>query len=149
MTATNHALTGAIIGLVIVSPFALPIAFVSHFLLDAIPHFGWPGEEGDRLKGNIFRNYLLTEALICFLIVAVLSILQPTGWYIAVACAFLAASPDLFSYPRYASARAGKSWKPGRYASFASAIQWFERPIGAVVEVAWLIAAIFILANIL
>lgn len=149
MTATNHALTGALIGLVIANPIAMPLAFVSHYILDMIPHFGWPGNEKNRLKGNIFRNYLIIEALICFSLVVLLATSQPVNWLLAAVCAFLAAAPDLLSYPRYALTRAGKSWKPGIYSKFASKIQWFERPIGAVVEVAWGASAIFILANIL
>lgn len=41
MIATNHALTGAAIAVVIKQPIlAIPLAFVSHFICDAIPHFG-------------------------------------------------------------------------------------------------------------
>ena len=41
MTATNHALTGAIIGLVIGEPvLAIALAFASHFICDALPPVG-------------------------------------------------------------------------------------------------------------
>jgi len=47
MTITNHILAGAIIGAVIKEPaLALPIAFASHFVMDALPHFGYEGNKG-------------------------------------------------------------------------------------------------------
>ena len=52
MTATNHALSGALIGLAVMQPIlALPLAFVSHFMLDAVPHFGFD-EHGGHLKNK-------------------------------------------------------------------------------------------------
>lgn len=149
MTATNHALTGAIIGLVIGNPIALPLAFLSHYVLDALPHFGWPGEEGKRLKSNTFRNYLIAEACICFLIVLILFIAHPANWYLAAVCAFLAALPDWFSFNRYRHIKNGEQHAPNLYERFASKIQWFEKPIGGIVELAWASSAIIILANLL
>ncbi len=41
MTGFNHAVTGALIAGAVGNPFlAIPLAFASHFVLDAIPHFG-------------------------------------------------------------------------------------------------------------
>ncbi len=150
MTATNHAMTGAIVGLTVASPvIALPLAFVSHYVLDAIPHFKANQPDEVLLKTNWFRNYLVVEALLCFLIVVALFVSRPNYWFIPAMCAFLAAAPDLFSINKYLKVRAGKQWKPGWYVKFAGGIQWFQRPIGAVVEVAWFIAALTVLANIL
>ena len=40
MTATNHALTGATIATLVRQPYlAIPLAFLSHFFCDALPHF--------------------------------------------------------------------------------------------------------------
>ena len=146
MTATNHALTGAVIGLVVASPLALPLAFLSHYVLDALPHYGWPEPEKKRLKSDTFRNYLIVEAIVCFIIVFVLFISQPGNWVLAALCAFLAAMPDFFSFNRYRNTRKSLPHQPNTYERFASKIQWFERPIGAVVEVAWLIGMGTILA---
>src|SRR5690242_2115662 len=44
MTATNHALSGAVIALAVKNPvLAIPLAFVSHFVLDLLPHYNPPG----------------------------------------------------------------------------------------------------------
>ena len=92
MTATNHALTGAIIGLTAVNPLpAVLLAFVSHYFLDIMPHFGLPEKNETKLKSVWFRNYLLVEASLCFLIVLTLFLRQPTHWWLGALCAFAAA----------------------------------------------------------
>ena len=148
MTATNHALTGTAIGLIVGQPLlALPLALLSHFICDAIPHFSFTADESkitDIMRSKLFRNYLITEAFLCFLIVLGLTIIQPLHWPLAVACAFLAAAPDLLSSRRYSSIVSKKKWKPGLYSRFAHDIQWFERPIGGVVEIAWMVGMVSI-----
>lgn len=150
MTATNHALTGAVIGLVVANPLvALLAAFISHFICDSIPHYASSAPSKKLLKTNRFRNYLIVEASLCFLVVVCLAITRPHHWLVAAICAFLAASPDLFWINRYVTLRHGRTWRPNLFSKFAARIQWFQRPIGAVVEVAWFIAAIVLLVPFL
>jgi len=150
MTATNHALTGTVIGLVTGEPLiALPAALASHFVCDAIPHFGSALPPQVNLRRNNFRNYLILEFCLCVLLVAVLAVFHPEHWLLASVCAFLATSPDLLSINRYLKTRRGEHWKRSAYAKFAGNIQWFERPIGAVVEVAWFAAAIVVIVPFL
>lgn len=150
MTATNHALTGAVIGLVTGEPLlALPAALVSHFICDAIPHFGSASPPQVKLRNNSFRNYLVVEFCLCVLLVACLAFFRPEHWFLASACAFLATSPDLLWINRYLKIRRGKHWKRSAYARFAGNIQWFEKPIGAAVEAAWFVAAIVVIAPFL
>jgi len=147
MTAINHALTGTVIGLVVGQPLvAVPAAIASHFVCDALPHFGSSLPEKVLLKTQAFRNYLLAEAVLCFLLVVSLAVFRPQHWLLAAVCAFAAAAPDLLSARRYLAIRGGRAWRSNRYDKFASGIQWFERPIGAVVEVAWFATAIVIIA---
>lgn len=146
MTATNHALTGAVIGLVVGQPLiALPAALASHFICDALPHFGSSLPDKVRLKSIGFRNYLVLDASLCVLLVLSLAIFQPQHWFLASVCAFLATSPDLLWLNRYLKARRGQNWKWNSFAKFAGGIQWFQQPIGAAVEIAWFIAAVIIL----
>ncbi len=147
MTATNHALTGAIIGASIRQPWlALPLAFLSHYVLDAIPHFG--AGEGF-MNSKYYRFYLMGEALLCFILVATLVVLHHRYWLQASICAFLATSPDLFWINRYGYilGKRTKDWKPGWHSKFASVIQWFEKPIGAGVELVWFFGALAILSQ--
>jgi hypothetical protein len=154
MRAINHAMTGAIIGLVIGEPLAaIPVAFLSHYIMDVIPHHG-EGEMGEKqklewIRSKLFRNLIYADALLCGLLVLVLAISQPAHWLLAAVCAFAAASPDLLSFNRYQKTLSKKGWKAGWYTKFAGNIQWFERPIGGFVELAWFIAAVIILLPIL
>lgn len=146
MTTTNHALTGAVIGLMVGEPLiAIPAAIVSHFVCDAIPHYdkGLPGNRWLRTKS--FRNYLLITSLLCVLLVVALAIFQPEHWFLASVCAFAATAPDLLWLNRYLKVRRGKHWKRGAFMKFAGDIQWFAKPIGAVVEIAWAIAAVLLI----
>lgn len=148
MTATNHALTGAAIGLIVSQPaLAIPLALLSHFICDSLPHFGVAESKKSKLlKSDKFRNYLGIEAIMCLLLVAMLMIMRPQNWLLAAVCAFIAASPDLLSFNRYRKTRQGLKWRPNAYQRFAHGIQWFERPAGAVVEIAWFIAAVAVVA---
>ncbi len=150
MTAVNHALTGTLIGLLIGQPLAaIPLAVASHFICDALPHFGTGLPKKVVLKSWAFRDYLFAEAFLCFLLVVVLAILRPQHWLLAAVCAFAAASPDFVSAKGYLKVRRGLDYQPGRYVKFASDIQWFERPIGAVVEVAWFAGCVILIAPFL
>jgi hypothetical protein len=151
MTATNHALTGALIGLSVSNPWlAVPAAFLSHFVLDAIPHFGFKGVKTDAelLPRQWFKRLLMAEMLLCFSLVVLLAVVHPTGWAVAAVTAFVATSPDLYSLPRFLYAN-GLMKKPpvlNAFRRFHSAIQT-ERVWGAGVEVAWFVAIGWLLAS--
>jgi hypothetical protein len=150
MRAINHALTGAAIGVLIGEPvIAVPLAFVSHYVCDVIPHHGRQQPETEELNSTSFRVLLLADFCLCVLLVLILTLQRPHYWVLAAICAFVAASPDLFSINRYRNARHGKPPKLNPYLRFASGIQWFERPLGAVVEIVWFIAMLIILVPIL
>lgn len=150
MRAINHALTGALIGLSVSQPaIAMPAAVISHFICDSIPHYGedltvMPAEQW--LKTRKFRLILYADAFLCFGLVVLLMVKQPAHWWLPAACAFLAAGPDLLSFNRFARITADKTWRPSAFSKFATGIQWFERPIGVAVEVAWFAGACFLLA---
>ncbi len=148
MRAINHSLTGAFIGLTVVQPeIALPLAFVSHFVLDAIPHHGYENAgTGNRFKDSHFIAMLIIDAILCGLLVLVLILTKPSHWPLAAACAFLAALPDFFSFNRFYKAIKGRPWQGNLYSRFASKIQWFEKPSGAIVEIVWLVGLIFCLS---
>jgi len=149
MTATNHALTGALIGLLVGEPLiALPAAFASHFACDILPHYGSATPE-KTIKTKGFRDYLVVEAILCALLVGVLAAARPEHWLLAAFCAFLATSPDFFWINKYIKTRAGRTWRPSAFSRFAVGIQWFQRPIGAVVEVVWFAGCVTLLIILL
>lgn len=146
MRAINHALTGALIGLVVREPaVAIPAALVSHVICDMIPHHGSQSTDNKALRSKLFLNTLFLDALLCFSLVILLFMQQPGGWLLAVVCAFVAASPDFLFINRFLLAKAHKSWRPTRLVKFLCDIQWFQRPLGAVVEIAWFAAGTLLL----
>jgi len=144
--ATNHAFAGALIGLTIHNPFvAIPAALVSHFVCDAIPHFGM-GE--GFIKTKAFRRLLIADAAFCGLLVVFLAVVAPTQWFLAAVCAFVATSPDLLWIPLYRRTIQGKQFIFKGFYKFASDIQWFERPIGGLVELAWFVGGVLLVGSL-
>jgi hypothetical protein len=146
MMATNHALTGTLIALAVGIPaIALPAAFASHFVCDAIPHFDSSMESNAWLKSRKFTGLLIVDGSLCILLVAVLAIKQPEHWLLATVCAFLAASPDLFWINRWLKLKRGKLWYPNLFSKFAGWVQWKTGPFGVLTEAAWCAAALILL----
>src|SRR5690349_19130048 len=99
MTATNHVLTGALIAVVVHNPVvALPAAFLSHFVLDAIPHYG---NKKLKIDSSGYRTLLVSDMSLAAYFLAFLLIVQPPYAWLAVACGILAASPDLMWIPDF------------------------------------------------
>lgn len=148
MRATNHALTGAIIGLTVGNPVAaLGAAFVSHFICDIIPHY----EDPRIIPGSKDQvTLLLTDCVGAIGVATFLFVLRPEAWFLACWCAFFATSPDLMWIPKFKTSLRTKKDTPSKnlITKFHSRIQWFQRPIGAVVEFAWAAGALILLAKL-
>ena len=144
MRAINHALTGAVIGIVSANAIVvIPASFASHFVLDAIPHHN--SKNGD-MTSRKFAVMLYVDGLLCVVLAVVLAIWQPAHWPLAIIGAFLAMSPDFMWVPKYLRAkRQQPPIAPRGITKFHAKIQWFQRPIGGYVEVAWFMSAIWTL----
>jgi hypothetical protein len=137
MRAINHAMTGAIIGLSAAAPIAIPLALVSHYAMDALPH------EGNlKITDKRYMQILGVDITLCLVLVLIIFLVRPRYWWLAIICAFLATSPD-FMWFSYHKDRIAKIPKPiaERHAlvRLHSKVQWFQRPIGVVAEVIWAI----------
>ena len=134
MTATNHGLFGAAIAVTLSGNpvLAVVIAPFSHFLLDALPHFG--DDEMD-LKGRKFFKILVFDACLAVVTTLIIAFAWSENFLLVVACAFLAASPDLmWIYYEYIN----KPLKTKHLLpKFHHEIQRFATPKGAFVEVVW------------
>ena len=149
MTASAHAATGALLAVVIDKPIlALPVAFLSHFALDAIPHFGYPGHGGfgPALKHRTSKVVAVADPLLVILLFGLLAYYSADVY--VYAAALLAASPDiewfvaLFFYER-------RNKRPPRspiYSVHAN-IQWMERPSGLWVDGFVYIAAAYLISQ--
>lgn len=151
MTATNHALTGALIATVVpYPPLALLLALLSHFVLDALPHFG-NYSKFNELKSNAFRNFLIADMFGAFIVGASILLLHPPGWFYICLAAVLGTSPDLMWFPSFLRVRRGKPRHSGTnwLLRFHTIIQWAERPWGIWIEICWALICAALLASYL
>lgn len=145
MTGTNHALTGAVIAGAIGNPIiALPVAFVSHFLLDGLPHFGEGVHALSKLTKSVWLlDFFLLSCLMLFLLLS-------QNW-IFFAGAFAAISPDFaWIYRFIVKEKLGKI-KPtqmNKFNRFHSSIQKYETKHGILIEIVWFIFIASVLYSI-
>jgi hypothetical protein len=146
MTGTNHVLTGALIGLTLQQPLiAIPVAAGSHFVLDALPHYGNPDHTS--------RGFLTLLAIDSFCILAIIVLFtafRPENWIIAVISGLAAASPDLLWLPYWLGEMAGKGWKKSTTAldRFHKRIQWSEKPYNWPMEALWALLILTLLVKV-
>lgn len=133
------------IGLTITQPIiALPLAFISHFLLDALPHVGLDEFGGHHKAKAKFRAILLLDSLALVGVFILLIILKAP--LLAFACLIMAGSPDFIWAYRYIFHEKGGNKAPRRmnfFNRFHSRIQTSQTLKGAYVEVP--IAIVFVL----
>lgn len=137
MTATSHAIIGASISLAVAQPaVALPLAFLSHFVADALPHIGLDEYGGHAKKTHLFHRILAIDAaaLSAFFGYLVLA----GAPFVTFGCVILAGSPDVIWAYRYViQERRGKT-KPAAkslFSRFHSKIQWSQTLRGGFLEI--------------
>lgn len=147
-------MTGAVIALSVRQPaLVIPLAFASHFVLDIIPHFGI--YEDDVIRRNrhwLFRTVVGVDIPIMLtLLVIVPHLAAPKlAWGVVLAGMISALAPDLLWVPMFIREIRTKKWRPGgRFVTFHQSIQKFEKPIGLIVELIWLVVISVILAKLI
>jgi hypothetical protein len=151
VTATNHVLTGAVIATVVGSPaIAIPVAFASHFVLDAIPHFGI--HEDDVLKRNghwLFRGVIITDTTLTIAALAIVPVVlrsAVSGWFV-LAAMVAALIPDLLWIPHFIhEVRHNVVRARNKFMTLHQRIQWSETPWGLLIELLWIAASIVLMA---
>lgn len=132
MTATSHALTGALIATVIKQPFlAVPLAFLSHFVCDAIPHFGIGLKYGTRAM----YWWLTIDGLVLAAVGLLFLYIQIQNPVLVAVCAFAAMSPDIAWF--YYGVRRISETSMGFITKFHQRIQWYEKVPGIAVDITW------------
>jgi hypothetical protein len=153
MTATNHTLTGVAFTAVTVNFLPiwllLPAAFMLHFAMDALPHFGQATDKS-KWRDALARLkwFLPIDAGVAASVLLTLMLVQPEHWLLLMAGGIVCASPDLWSISRFVRfLRSGNTalnndW----FAQFHHRIQWGERLWGAWIELAWCVVFGFVFA---
>lgn len=128
MLATNHGTTGMILGALLPLPVAIPIAFVSHFVMDTLPHYGIPNKNRNASKMYKRIVYVDTSIALSF---AVLSAV--TGHWSMFLVGWVAYSPDAYWVYMYAKSKTFNLKPKNRFAKFHQRIQ-HEKPWGLFIE---------------
>ena len=139
MTGTSHAITGATIAAVVAQPaVALPLAFVSHYICDMIPHVGTKDVPPAESQAAANRIYLLDFGLICVFFGVLYLVNAPL---VVLAGAFLAGIPDIVWFYRYIYKEIMLKIRPHAmiwFNAWHARIQWSETlRYGIAVEVVY------------
>lgn len=144
MTGFNHAAVGGLIATVLPLPIALPLAFASHFVLDALPHYGIPHH--DRDKSRTWRAIGVIDFIAAWVIIGGLAAYWQ-HWEIFIA-GLVAASPDFVWVARIFRTKSfNLSENQSKFNRWHARIQRFERPWGIYLEVPLAMGLFFFLFN--
>ena len=142
MTTTNHALTGAAIAVIVKKPWlALPLAFLSHFFCDAIPHFGIGMEFGSLAM----YTWLLVDGLIALGFAIFLIKMKVKSPVLLAISGFVAMSPDLAWLYYGIQQKLGHFVVLDPISHFHKMIQWYQHVPGIFVELIWASLMLFII----
>lgn len=144
MTATNHALTGALVAAVVKEPAAaIPLAFLAHFVMDALPHFGISEPDDFKRSRNRKFVYILVGDLVlaAVLVLSVPFLLHAVvPLWLTFLCMVACMSPDLVWGWHFYFAVRHRQIRPRKWFSrFHAWIQWGEIERGIYIELAWFI----------
>lgn len=153
MTIANHVLAGSIIGLTIKEPvLAIVVAFASHFVMDILPHFGYPGNKGypEVLKHRL--SYIVGITTFFLTLWIILMLIANNLWFPLI-CGITAASPDIAGWYNYIAYEKKGELAKGilklLHVQFHRRIQRFEQPWGIYIEiVVFVILSSVLLGNI-
>lgn len=144
MIATNHALTGALVATAIGEPLlGLPAALLSHFVIDAIPHWNYQVPGGPRLRQTVIGFDILSSAIVIIILAWALDV---NFWLFALG-GMLAILPDTMWLPNIISDKLTE--KDGSsllhmLRRLHKKIQWSETTKGLFIELAYLVSLLII-----
>lgn len=143
MIATNHALFGAIVVTALPNPLiGLPLAFLAHFLLDAMPHFGiaFYDDVKRRNGSRLFQAVIIVDIILLLLGLAVLiglPELSVSKLYLAAGAVACMSLDIAWVYRATKQQYTGKVKPANKLNRFHSKIQWGEVSWGWVLEIVW------------
>jgi hypothetical protein len=134
MNISNHLLAGAAIALAIKQPvLVLPLAFASHFVMDALPHYGFERQGFDVWRKKKSAGLLIVLDFIGVFLV--ISTLLMNHEYFALIAGLVAVSPDsVWIYRYFRFERKHKAPSYNWFNRMHLAVQWCERRWGIYVE---------------
>jgi hypothetical protein len=150
MTGFNHGMTGAVIALAVKRPeLAVPLAFLSHFAQDAIPHFDYfQGKTGEGILKGKFNVLLSVDFFSSILLMVILGIAFPDHRWLIWSCMIAAASPDLiWGYHFLVRGKKVRDYGPVLKLIDKTESEYRGWP-GAAGEILWFVVAGFVLVKL-
>jgi hypothetical protein len=129
MLATNHGTTGMILGAVLPLPIAIPVAFASHFVMDALPHYGIDNKK--RNSNKLYKRIVCIDTTVALSFAAICA---ATGHWAMFIVGWVAYSPDGYWVYLYLKTKSMNLRPHNRFSRFHKNIQRFERPWGVWIE---------------
>jgi len=151
VTGLNHAVTGALVAVAVKQPaLALPLAFLSHFVIDAIPHYDHKDLPPHRGR---YQLVLLLDAFFSIVLLGVLTLLVTnTSPWLIFACGLLGILPDVMWLPYFITGQPSKMSDSKNLLHLARRfhawVQWSEGPRGLYVEIIWFVIMFALIWNI-
>lgn len=151
MTGINHITTGVAVALAVKQPaIVYPVALASHFLLDALPHFGFQTWEERRSHKSLFNTVISVDTVLIFGFIALLVTSgAPFSLFLAGLVAFL---PDLVWVYKFVVFEQMGAKRPAANRNalndFHAKIQVRESRNGIFVELLWFAAVTCILVQL-
>lgn len=135
-------LAGAVVATALQQPLIVfPVALLSHFALDALPHFGiYEHDPHARNRHPLFHYVVAIDvALLLSLLVLLPSVLRgEVSRWVLLGGMVLAWIPDAVWIGEFLQMRKVKDYaRRNVFVRFHQYIQWFEKPWGLVTEVVW------------
>lgn len=152
MTATGHALIGALIAAKFHNPYlAIPLSFASHFAADMVPH--WDAGTHHREKSH---KQLFKESAVDVVVGVVTSfvlynyILGESNYVLLYACVFASQLPDWMTAPYFIFNQRSKffEWSKWSYKVQHKLNSRLDLPWGAVTQVVAVIALYILLFRV-
>lgn len=131
MTGLNHGLTGGLIAYFLPLPIAIPLAFASHFVLDALPHYGI--DQNKRDKSIFWKLFFVIDFFATFSLAAYAIHDHHYAMFLG---GLFAIMPDFLwvgKVVKTGSFNLGRN--SSRFMRWHAKIQGYERPWGLWVEI--------------
>lgn len=143
MTATGHAIIGTVIAAKVGNPaLAIPLAIISHFIADAIPHWDVATHRKQKTKGNLIIEAFSDVILGLVLSFLILTLFFPTtNLTYAFTMILVSQGPDWLTAPYYFFGIKSFKWAYKLQKFFDKDL---DKPWGIITQIALLILIIII-----
>lgn len=149
MTGINHVVTGAVVATMVSQPLvAVPLAFLSHFIMDTLPHYG---HRDDRYwVSRAYKRVVAIDTCLVLAFFGMLLVFQPHNWAYIALISVVALAPDILWLPYYIhDLRSAELKQRSPLVRFLKRIQLGEFPRGIYIELAWLGGFTFLLQRVM